>query len=112
MRVWLDDQRPAPPGWRWTTTVDETVDLLEAGKVTEVSLDHDLDYTDPGRDGMEVMDWIHRATAAGRQMPVVHFHTANPVGGARFANSWRDLERRNGLWWANTASLRERLKAI
>ena len=96
----------------WSKTVEETIGLVASGDVTEGSLDYDLDYSDPARDGMDVMDWLHGAARRGLEIPVVHFHTANPVGGAMFADSWRDLESRHGLPWMDTKRLRARLIAI
>lgn len=91
MKVWLDDKRPAPRGWTWTKTVDETTRLLRSGRVTELSLDFDLHKTDPGHDGAEVLEWLR---TAGVKPPVLHAHTANPWGGARLAYLRRVLEGR------------------
>lgn len=99
MRVWLDDNRPAPPGWMWTRTVDQTLRRIAQGGVTEVSLDYDLDATDPGKTGMDVMQALLEAAAAGFATPVIHFHTANPMGASRFALAWRGLEAQHGLPW-------------
>lgn len=41
-RLWLDDERPAPAGWVHVRTASTAIELLAAGGVTEVSLDHDL----------------------------------------------------------------------
>ena len=42
MRVWLDDAPAAPEGWVHVRTPEEAIDLLRAGAVEEISLDHDL----------------------------------------------------------------------
>ena len=42
MKVYLDDERPCPPGWTIARWPDEAVSLLESGEVTHLSLDHDL----------------------------------------------------------------------
>jgi hypothetical protein len=42
MKVFLDDLRPTPEGWRRTYTVEETIDLLQTQTVTHLSLDNDL----------------------------------------------------------------------
>ena len=44
LRIWLDDSRPAPPGWLRVTTVRSSQRLLEAGLVAEISLDYDLGW--------------------------------------------------------------------
>jgi len=93
MKLWLDDVRPAPRGWTWSKTVEDAVSKLGAGEVTEVSLDYDLDETDGHRKGTEVMQWLSMAIVDGRiPLPIIHFHSANPLGSARFAWLWRELE--------------------
>jgi hypothetical protein len=42
VKLWLDDIRPAPAGWRWVKTVEEAQAFLVRGNVTHASLDHDL----------------------------------------------------------------------
>jgi hypothetical protein len=44
LRVWLDDSRPAPPGWLRLGTVTSVQRLLDANLVQELSLDHDLGW--------------------------------------------------------------------
>jgi hypothetical protein len=90
MKLWLDDVRPAPPGWLRTTTVAQTIAAIAQGGITDVSLDYDLDYTDPGHKGIEVMYWLLHAG----YRPTVHIHTANPMGGAKMAVMTRRLEGR------------------
>jgi hypothetical protein len=101
MRVWLDDLRPAPPGWRWTKTVRDTIRLLKTGRVREISLDYDLDYTDGHHKGIEVLEWLAPSAADGTLvLPVIHFHSANPQGAADMTWVWQQLELRHGLSWA------------
>lgn len=87
MKIYLDDIRAAPRGWTRTYTVDETIEALRSGKVTQLSLDYDLDYTDPGRKGLEVLTWIARIHGADPSYPLprLHIHTANPDGAALMA---------------------------
>jgi hypothetical protein len=42
MKLWVDDHRPAPPGWRVARSVAAAKVYLEQGLVTDISLDHDL----------------------------------------------------------------------
>lgn len=42
VKLWLDDVRPAPPGWTHVRSVNEALALLATGTVTAASLDHDL----------------------------------------------------------------------
>lgn len=87
MRVYLDDKRAAPEGWRLVTTAKEALDLLETGEVMEISLDHDLGDLQnvPEQTGYTVLNWIEAETALNPQFvpPVIHIHTANPVARKR-----------------------------
>lgn len=44
VKLWLDDLRPAPQGWKWAKTYEEAVEMLVKNEVTVASLDHDLGY--------------------------------------------------------------------
>jgi len=110
MRLWLDDVRPAPRGWVWVKTVDEMVRRLRRGGVTEVSLDHDLDYTDPGRNGTEVAVWLYRAAIEGQEIPVVHVHTANRLAGAQMAMYRQRSEHETGEWDRMVRAARRRVQ--
>lgn len=46
MKLWLDDVRPAPPGWDHVKTVPDAKEALESGAVVKASLDHDLGLCD------------------------------------------------------------------
>lgn len=90
MKVWLDDERPAPDGWLWCKRPYDVVVLLMRGVVDELSLDHDLGWIDEttGRDiatGETVLVWLERTQAMGLldRVPVIHVHTANPVARQR-----------------------------
>lgn len=78
MKIWLDDVRPAPEGWRWCKTVDEVKLLMffESESVTEMSLDHDLGEGQPT--GYDLCKWM----AAENIWPTksVGIHSMNPVG--------------------------------
>lgn len=95
--MWLDDVRSAPAGWTRTNTVRETIDLLRTGQVTEISLDYDLDATDPKHKGSDVLDWLEDRLRSGRiAAPVIHLHTINPFGAATMAWTLHRMERRHG----------------
>lgn len=98
MRVWLDDLREAPAGWVRVKTPEEAIDLLRAGVVAELSLDHDLglDTKDTERTGYGVLLWLERQVAEGRwgfPLPSVRVHSANPVGRARMERAIASIER-------------------
>jgi hypothetical protein len=53
-RLWHDDiRRPPDDSWRWARTNAEAMEILRAGGVTEISIDHDLglEDADPDEDG-------------------------------------------------------------
>src|SRR5688500_12240166 len=77
MRLWVDDERPAPKGWLAVTTSDAALDILEKGDVTEVSLDHDLGDDD---NGYRVITWIEEKvfTDSSYRPPSIAIHTSNP----------------------------------
>ncbi|HIJ87488.1 MAG TPA: hypothetical protein HPP97_07340 [Desulfuromonadales bacterium] len=80
MKIWLDDERPMPPGFDChTKTAAGAIKLLAAGGVTAISLDHDLG--DGAGTGYEVACYIEQEAYNGRLSPVeVTIHSANPVG--------------------------------
>jgi len=81
MRVFLDDVRPTPEGWERCYTPEEVIDLLRSGRVTRISLDHDLGLLDQKREvtGYDVVTWIEQAVAnEGFAPPArIRVHSAN-----------------------------------
>lgn len=99
LRVWLDDDlvdRRAPTGWVQATTAREAIELIDSGRVVELSLDHDLGDDEANGRGVEVVD--HIAERQVRDGVVlwprdgITLHTANPSG--------RDAMRRTILRYA------------
>jgi len=77
MRIFLDDERPTPAGWVRAFWPDEVIALLQAGGVSEVSLDHDLGDDERGT-GYDVILWIEEAVALhGFEPPILMVHSAN-----------------------------------
>lgn len=74
MKVYLDDVRETPDGWVRTYTSDETIKLLDAGGVEEVSLDHDLDR----RYDKQTLDWLAANPDIDTGMKVVMWLMENP----------------------------------
>lgn len=86
MRIWLDDLRPMPPGYDvHVCTAPEVIEYLKSGKVTRISLDHDLGECNvegvaPGT-GYDVAAWIEEQAYNGKLAKVEwSLHSANPVG--------------------------------
>ncbi|MGO9837683.1 MAG: YpsA SLOG family protein [Polyangiaceae bacterium] len=94
IRVWLDDVRPAPAGWTHAKTARETIALLAAGGVVEISLDHDLGDEATCGTGYEVACWIEEAVATrGFVPPAIRIHSANVVGRERMQRAIDSIER-------------------
>lgn len=94
VKVFLDDQRHAPPGWLKVLWPDEVIALLATGSVDELSLDHDLG--DDGRGpGYDVIVWIEEAVAlTGFEPPKITVHSANPSAVQRMQAGIDAIERR------------------
>ena len=89
MKVFLDDERPTPEGWVRAFTAPEAIELLKTGKVTHLSLDHDLGPPEAGT-GYQVCLWVEEQVMTEAfdfdnfyTPPVMTVHSANPVGRQR-----------------------------
>lgn len=80
MRIYLDDERPAPRGWILCRWPEEVIDLIRSGDVEAVDLDHDLgegnEVTHP-RTGMDVLKFLEEWVESGRSPPHIMIHTMN-----------------------------------
>ena len=85
IKLYLDDDRPAPNGCVNVKSAEMAIKLLKEGIVEELSLDHDLGRK---KTGYDVVLWMEKAVIEDNfTMPnVIHLHTANPVGRAKMAN--------------------------
>jgi len=79
IKVWLDDERPAPSNWHHVKTSTEAIVLLKKETVLEISLDNDLGLDD--EEGYDVLKFLEEKafTDPNFQLPEIHIHTANPV---------------------------------
>lgn len=82
MKLWLDDVRDPPDAsWTWVKTVDQAVELMEAGDVTHASLDHDLGQDESGLElpeGRTLVYWMAEHKCWPSEELLVH--SANVVG--------------------------------
>jgi hypothetical protein len=100
MKVWLDDKcdvigsdRETPEGWVGVKTAHEAITLLDAGKVTEISLDHDLSEQ-PKDNGNQVLLHIEkRVVEEGFSPPIIHVHTANLSARQKMELGVKSIER-------------------
>lgn len=83
MKVYLDDERKTPDGWERVFWPDEAIALLETGRVTEISLDHDLGDDERGT-GYDVILWLEeQVVTKGLRPPVIRVHSANSSARAK-----------------------------
>jgi hypothetical protein len=94
MRLWLDDERPAPSGWIHAKTAAGAQRLLETGRVVELSLDHDLGPLSAGT-GYDVVCWLEEQCARQDFIPpeIISVHSANPVGAQRMHQAIESIRR-------------------
>lgn len=93
MRVFLDDVRIPPPGWRLARWPEEVIALLQAGGVTHLSLDHDLGDDDRGT-GYDVIVWIEEAVATrGFEPPEIVVHSSNASARLKMEAGIRSIQR-------------------
>ena len=100
MKIFLDDIRK-PPDESWTLCKwpDEVIDLLLTGKVTHLSLDHDLGNDDFGT-GNDVVIWLEEQVYFNRlRPPIITVHSANPVGRKKMEQGIKNI-----YWYYEGAS--------
>ena len=96
MKIFLDDERELPAGWVGARWPEEVIALIEAGGVSEVSLDHDLGDDEHGT-GYDVLLWIEEAVATrGFVPPKLQVHSANPYARSKMEAAIRAIERLSG----------------
>ena len=110
MKIWMDDERPAPKGYAWCNSVNDainTIKLREARienilreytpsemrmkdlSIEIIDIDHDAgEYAQYGGDYIKLLDWLEET---GRNYPI-RIHSMNPVG----VENMRRIIQRNG----------------
>ena len=103
MKLWVDDIRPAPEGYKWCHSVYRVLkeiqlreyEIKEFGDIEDIEpielidLDHDAgDYYMYGGDYIKILDWLEKT---GRNYPI-RIHSMNPVG----VENMRRIIKRNG----------------
>lgn len=58
--LWLDDEKPAPPGWTWVKTCKELAAHLGEKKVAAISFDYYLNMTDTLHNGEVAVHHVWR----------------------------------------------------
>jgi hypothetical protein len=93
MKVFLDDERPPPPGWIGVRWPEEAIAYLQTNTVEELSLDHDLGDDTRGTD-YDVILWIEESVAIrGFRPPRIIVHSANPSARVKMELAIQSIER-------------------
>ena len=93
MKLHLDDERTPPEGWTHVRWPEEAIEILKTGKVTELSLDHDLGDDSHGT-GYDVILWVEQAVATeGFVPPRITVHSANPSARQKMEAGISSIER-------------------
>lgn len=98
IRIWIDDVRPAPDGYVWCKSVDESKEFIIWCECTEqhielINIDHDAgDFACDGGDYIEVLNWLEET---GRNYPI-RIHSMNVVGRENMRriiqkNGWKEV---------------------
>jgi hypothetical protein len=100
MKLWIDDIRPAPEGYRWAKTVNSAIQFIETHEslfwhgdikepITLIDLDDNAgEYACSGGDYIEILNYLERT---GRNYPI-RIHSTNAVG----VQNMRAIIQRNG----------------
>ena len=93
INIYLDDERPTPPGWIGARWPDEVIHLLQTEAVDRISLDHDLGDDSRGT-GYDVLLWIEQAVAFRCfKPPAMTVHSANTSARAKMESAIVAIER-------------------
>ncbi len=87
MKLWIDDARPAPIGYKWRKSVNAAKRYIKEferlqepfhfDKIEVIDIDHDAGSFEPdGGDYIKLLDWLEET---GRNYPI-RIHSMNPVG--------------------------------
>lgn len=95
MKIWVDDVRPAPEGYYWCKSVNETKDVIKRYmqwnmRIELLDMDHDAgDFASDGGDYIEILNWLEEYMIC--YFPI-RIHSMNPVG----VENIRRIIQRNG----------------
>lgn len=101
MRIWVDDIRPAPEGYIWCRSVNETINTIDSldmmcgsfdSMIELIDIDHDAgDFASDGGDYIKLLDYFEECF--GKDLPYkIKIHSMNPVG----VENMRRIIQKNG----------------
>ena len=94
MKIWIDDVRPAPPGYIHIESVSEAIEFVRRNyaSIELLDIDHDAgDFASQGGDYVKLLDFLEAEYGDRMSIPV-HLHSMNPVG----ISNMRRIIARNG----------------
>jgi len=98
-KVFLDDERIPPSGWTLVKTPKEAIDLLKTGKVTELSLDHDLGDDKNIGTGYDVLLWLEEQVYLHGFKPpeIIKVHSANLSARQKMELAIKSIEKKSNV---------------
>ena len=114
MKIWVDDMRPAPNGYVWCNSVNDTINTIKMREariknilqrytpsetrmkdlsIQVIDIDHDAgDFASDGGDYIELLKWLE---ATKRNYPI-RIHSMNPIGVQNMRaiiqhNGWKEI---------------------
>jgi len=76
MKIFLDDLRKCPKGWKSVLSAEYCVNLLQKNNVKEISLDYNLGIV--GKNGYDVLLWIEKQVITNNYIPPkINIHTSD-----------------------------------
>lgn len=98
LKVYLDDVRDPPDDtWVCVRTPSEAIELLQTGRVDEITLDFDLGYDAEGNEltGYQVAVWVEEAVVLRNfKPPSMQVHSANSPGHERLLRAIESIRRK------------------
>lgn len=96
MKLWIDDVREAPDGYKWIHSVDEAkyIISLYGNKIDLIDIDHDAGaFSQFGGDYIKLLDWLEETN----QSYPIKIHSMNPVGVQNMRqiiqkNNWEEIK--------------------
>lgn len=70
MKLYVDDQRPTPPGWIRAYSAHEAIELLKTKRVLQLSLDYDLGNNEEDPTGYDVLLWLEETALEDKEFPI------------------------------------------
>lgn len=77
MKIFLDDTKLCPVGWKWAKTIDAFISTIQenADDLEAISLDYDLEVTDKGRTGLDACRYLIENKVC---CPKIIIHSTHP----------------------------------